>query len=167
MKNLPISIRIWVWVLRSFSGVLLFGSWVAANCEAEEAVRLHRTMTVTMPVLPTFLPHSSGLRYLAQWRLLIWCPTQAISEHRMWRSWPFSVFFFFVGPLLTCAQASAQIQYINHFLNTKTTFDKAQDLFKTLPFVELGTFYLTYVRYVWIFHFSNSLACNSLNSQME
>ena len=65
---------------------------------------------------------------------------------------PFFVFLSFVGPLLTCAQASAQIQYINHFLNTETTFDKAQDLFKkflrTSPCVELWTFYLTYVRYV-------------------
>ena len=61
-------------------------------------------------------------------------------------------FSFFFGLLLTCAQASAQIQYINHFLNTETTFDKAQDLFKkflrTSPCVELWTFYLTYVRYV-------------------
>jgi hypothetical protein len=73
----------------------------------------------------------------------------------MWQSWPFSVFLSFVGPLLTCAQASAQIQYINHCLNTETTFDKAQDLFKkflrTSPCVELWTFYLNYVRYVWVF----------------
>ena len=31
---------------------------------------------------------------------------------------------------LTCAQASAQIQYINQLLNTESMFDKAQDLLK-------------------------------------
>ncbi|KAF8164707.1 hypothetical protein B0H34DRAFT_793176 [Crassisporium funariophilum] len=46
--------------------------------------------------------------------------------------------------------ASAQIPYINHFLNSESTFEKAEDLFKkflrTSPCVELWVFYLTYVR---------------------
>jgi hypothetical protein len=67
-----------------------------------------------------------------------------ISEHRTWQSCLISVFLSFVSPQLTCAQASAQTRYINHFLNTGSTFDKAQDLFKkflTSPCVEFSVLY--------------------------
>ena len=64
-----------------------------------------------------------------------------------------------LGPILTCAQASAQIQYISHFLNTETTFDKAQDLFKiflrTSPCVELWTFYCSSLNFRWIIRQNN------------
>jgi len=51
---------------------------------------------------------------------------------------------------LTNAQATAQIQYISHFVNDPDTFERAEDLFKKFliksPFIELWAFYLTQVR---------------------
>lgn len=49
-------------------------------------------------------------------------------------------------------QATAQIQYITHFVNDESTFEHAEELFKKFlirsPCVELWNFYLTYVRCV-------------------
>jgi cleavage stimulation factor subunit 3 len=51
---------------------------------------------------------------------------------------------------LTNTQATAQIQYISHFVNDPDTFERAEDLFKKFliksPFIELWVFYLTQVR---------------------